>query len=35
VLYALLETLEERGDLAKEESPGGTSCYRLASAMSS
>jgi|SRR4051794_24493712 sugar-specific transcriptional regulator TrmB len=31
VLYALLKTLEERGELTKEDLPGGASGYRLAS----
>jgi IclR-like helix-turn-helix domain-containing protein len=30
VLYALLRTLDERGEIAKEELPGGTTGYRLA-----
>ena len=32
VLYALLKTLEERGEVAKEHLPGGTTGYRLAPA---
>jgi hypothetical protein len=34
VLYALLKTLEERGEIAKEQPPGGTTGYRLAPASS-
>ena len=34
VLYALLKTLEERGEVAKEQLPGGTTGYRLTSASS-
>ena len=30
VLYALLKTLAERGEVAKQELPGGTTGYRLA-----
>jgi DNA-binding transcriptional ArsR family regulator len=29
VLYALLKTLEEQGEIAKEQLPGGTTGYRL------
>jgi hypothetical protein len=34
VLYALLKTLEERGEVVKEELPGGITGYRLASGAS-
>ncbi len=30
VLYTLLKTLEQRGEVAKEQLPGGTTGYRLA-----
>jgi hypothetical protein len=30
VLYGLLKTLEQRGEVAKEQLPGGTTGYRLA-----
>jgi DNA-binding IclR family transcriptional regulator len=31
VLYNLLETLEQRGEIAREQLPGGSTGYRLAS----
>jgi hypothetical protein len=34
VLYALLKTLEEQGEVAKEDLPSGTAGYRLAPASS-
>jgi DNA-binding IclR family transcriptional regulator len=30
VLYALLKTLEQRGEIAREDLPGGGTSYRLA-----
>jgi sugar-specific transcriptional regulator TrmB len=34
VLYTLLKTLEDRGEVAKEQLPGGTAGYRLTQAPS-